>query len=201
MLKRWLARGVLRIGGWALETTVPPKARYVLLAAPHTSNWDFVWLLALAWSVDVDLHWMGKASLFSGPLGPLMRALGGIPIERGTRSRVVDTTVAVFAHRPEFVVTIPAEGTRGAGAYWRSGFYHIARLARVPIVLGYLDYPRRRGGLGPVLEPSGDVRADMDVIRAFYANKRGRFPGAFTEPRLIEETVNGREGIEGRGEG
>jgi 1-acyl-sn-glycerol-3-phosphate acyltransferase len=196
MFKTMLSRAVLRLGGWALETPVPPVGRYVLLAAPHTSNWDFVWLLACAWSAGVDLKWMGKASLFRGPFGPFMRALGGIAIQRDTRSGIVGATVAAFAHQQDLVVTIPAEGTRSAGRHWRSGFYHIARLANVPIVLGYLDYARRRGGLGPALVPSGDIRADMDIVRAFYRDKQGRNPGAFTVPRLIEED-SAEEGASG----
>lgn len=168
---------------------MPASPRYVLIAAPHTSNWDFVFMLAMAWSLQVRLHWMGKASLFAPPLGGLFRALGGLPAHRDLRSNLVDQSVARFAERPDLVLAVPAEGTRGRGSNWRSGFYHIARLAEVPIVLGYLDYARRRGGLGPELRPSGDVRADMDRIRAFYADKVGRHPSKFTEPRLAEESA------------
>jgi 1-acyl-sn-glycerol-3-phosphate acyltransferase len=191
-LRRALARAVLRVGGWALETGVPAGRRYVLIAAPHTSNWDFIWLLALAWSVDVDLRWMGKASLFVWPFGPVFRALGGIAIQRDRRNNSVDATVAEFKRGGDLVVTIPPEATRSQTPYWRSGFYHIARLAEVPLVLGYLDYARRRGGLGPCLHPTGDVVADMDVIRAFYADKQGRYPALFAEPRLREEDAKAR---------
>ncbi len=186
-IRRALARALLRLGGWSLETGVPDGRRYVLIAAPHTSNWDFIWLLALAWSVDVDLRWMGKASLFIWPLGPLFRALGGIAIQRDRRTNMVDGTVAAFAQGGDLVVTVPPEATRSHSHYWRSGFYHIARLAKVPLVLGYLDYARRRGGLGPRLDPTGDVVADMNIIRAFYADKQGRYPALFGVPRLREE--------------
>ena len=189
-MKRWLARRFLRLTGWALETGVPAGPRYVLIAAPHTSNWDFVYFLALAWSADVDLHWMGKSSLFFGPLGPLFRALGGIPIRRDRRSNVVAATVEAFRERERLIITIPPEGTRGRRETWKSGFWHIARLAGVPIVPGYLDFARKLGGLGPALDASNDVRADMDRIRAFYADKAGLYPELFTPPRLKEESAD-----------
>lgn len=189
MFRKMVARAVLRLSGWQFEGSLPTARRYVLIAAPHTSNWDFIFMLAMAWSLGVRLRWMGKASLFVMPFGSLFRALGGIPIRRDLRGNVVEQSVARFADSAELVLAVPAEGTRGAGATWRSGFYHIARLAQVPIVLGYLDYARKRGGLGPELRPSDDVKADMDVIRAFYADKTGRYPERFTEPRLAEESA------------
>jgi 1-acyl-sn-glycerol-3-phosphate acyltransferase len=189
MIKRSLARLWLRCCGWAFEGEMPRATRYVLIAAPHTSNWDFVHMLAFAWSQGVPLRWMGKASLFALPMGPLFKALGGMPIRRDLRSNVVEQSAARFAAEQHFVLAVPAEGTRAQGTHWRSGFYHIARIAQVPIVLGYLDYARKRGGLGPEVHARGDVRADMDRIRAFYADKVGRHPERFTEPRLAEEAA------------
>lgn len=188
MIKKNIARLFLRLAGWAFEGTIPQPRRFVLIAAPHTSNWDFVFMLAMAWSLDVRLSWMGKASLFGFPFGGLMRAAGGLPIRRELRASLVEQSAARFALGHELMLAVPAEGTRERGTTWRSGFYHIARLAEVPIVLGYLDYARKRGGLGPALRPSGDLRADMDRIRAFYADKVGRYPEKFTPPRLAEET-------------
>jgi len=190
MLKQSMARAFLRLSGWAFEGSLPRSRRYVLIAAPHTSNWDFVYMIAIALSLGVRLHWMGKASLFDSPLGGLYRALGGIPIRRDVASNVVEQSAARFAGVEDLVLAVPAEGTRALAGTWRSGFYHIARLADVPIVLGYLDYARKRGGLGPELRPSGDLRADMDRIRAFYADKVGRHPELFTEPRLDDETAS-----------
>lgn len=178
----------LRITGWKFEGPVPVQRRYVLIAAPHTSNWDFVYMLAMAWSLGVRLRWMGKASLFVFPLGGLFRALGGLPIRRDLRSNAVEQSVAQFALGHDLALAVPAEGTRASAAVWRSGFYHIARLAEVPILLGYLDYARKRGSVGPALSPSGDVRADMDRLRAFYADKVGLYPERFTVPRLAEES-------------
>jgi 1-acyl-sn-glycerol-3-phosphate acyltransferase len=187
MLRRWLAGGFLRLNGWAFEGELPQSTRYVLIAAPHTSNWDFVYMIAMAWLLGVRLHWMGKESLFMPPFGWLFSAMGGVPVRRSLSSNLVEQSAARFAGVDQFVLAVPAEGTRAANTYWRSGFYHIARLAGVPIVLGYLDYARKRGGLGIEVFPSGDVGADMERIRAFYADKAGRYPERFTEPRLREE--------------
>lgn len=187
MMRKHIGRAILWASGWAFEGPLPASRRYVLIAAPHTSNWDFVFMMAMAWALGVQLRWMGKASLFVFPLGGLFRALGGIPIRRDVRANLVEQSVARFAQHADLVLAVPAEGSRSLGAHWRSGFYHIARLAEVPVVLGYLDYARRRGGLGPELRPSGNVRADMDIVRAFYADKVGRHPARFTAPRLAEE--------------
>jgi 1-acyl-sn-glycerol-3-phosphate acyltransferase len=188
VIKKNIGQAILRLSGWAFEGPVPATRRYVLIAAPHTSNWDFVYMMAMAWTLGIRLSWMGKASLFVFPHGALFKALGGLPIRRGRRGNLVEQSVARFSQGGDLVLAVPAEGTRGRGTMWRSGFYHIARLAEVPVVLGYLDYARKRGGLGPEVRPSGDVRADMDVVRAFYADKVGRFPAKFTTPRLSEES-------------
>jgi 1-acyl-sn-glycerol-3-phosphate acyltransferase len=187
MIKQWVGRAWLSMTGWSFEGPVPSHPRYVAIAAPHTSNWDFVHMMAMAWAQGLRFRWMGKASLFAPPFGRVMRGMGGIPIDRSRRGQLVAQCVAHFEADPGLVLAVPAEGTRGRGTHWRSGFYHIARAARVPIVLGYLDYARRRGGLDPGFVPSGDVRADMGRIRAFYADKVGRHPQAFTPPRLAEE--------------
>lgn len=191
MIRKSIGKAVLRISGWAFEGPLPAARRYVLIAAPHTSNWDFVYMTAMSWVTGVRLSWMGKASLFVFPFGLLFRAMGGIPIRRDRRTSLVDQCAQRFAERAELVLAVPAEGTRGRGTTWRSGFYHIARRAEVPVVLGYLDYARRRGGLGPELRPSGDMRADMDFVRAFYADKTARYPERFTTPRLAEEEADG----------
>jgi 1-acyl-sn-glycerol-3-phosphate acyltransferase len=178
---------VLAATGWQPEGARPSAAKFVLIAAPHTSNWDLLYLLALAAVFGVNVRWMGKHTLFRGPAGPVLRALGGIPIRRHRNENVVQAMARAFAECDELALVVPAEGTRSRAPYWKSGFYHIARSAGVPIVMGYLDYPRRRGGFGPALVPSGDVRADMDRIRAFYADKVGRHPAGSGPVRLREE--------------
>jgi len=184
---RWLGRAIVTITGWRIEGELPSSRRYVLIAAPHTSNWDFLHLLSLAWSRGLRVAWMGKHTLFRGPMGPLMRALGGVPVNRLRRNDLVAEMSALFARREHLVLTVPPEGTRSRAAHWRSGFYRIAFAAEVPIHLGYLDYPSRTGGLGAWIEATGDVGADMDRIRAFYADKRGRWPDRVGPVWLREE--------------
>jgi len=186
-VKRALGSWVLRATGWTLSGARPPIDKYVLIAAPHTSNWDLLFLLALAWSVDLPLAWMGKHTLFPPVIGAVTRALGGVPVRRDRRSDMVSQMSELFASRSELALTVPAEGTRGWVEYWKSGFYRIALAADVPIVPGFLDYPRRRGGFGPPLHPTGDIAKDMDVLRAFYADKVGHHPENWTAPRLREE--------------
>ena len=186
-IAKTVARGFLRLTGWQLEGVKPLERRFVLIAAPHTSNWDMVYLLALSVVAELDVSWMGKHVLFRPPLGWLMRRLGGIPIVRHQRHNMVSQMVGAFGRSDALALVVPAEGTRGYVPHWKSGFYHIARTADVPIVLGYLDYARRRGGFGPAFQPTGDIRCDMDEIREFYADKVGKYPEQFGEVRLKEE--------------
>ena len=130
---------------------------------------------------------MGKDALFRPPFGWLMRRTGGIAIVRHERGGMVAQAARMLTSADELTLVVPAEGTRGRVSHWKSGFYHIARAANVPIVLGYLDYARRRGGFGPTIEATGDVRADMDKIRAFYSDKVARYPECFGDVRLKEE--------------
>jgi 1-acyl-sn-glycerol-3-phosphate acyltransferase len=187
---KFVARWFLRITGWRAEGEKPRAPRFVLIAAPHTSNWDLAFLLALAAVYEVRISWMGKDELFRGPMGWLLRKTGGIPIVRHQRGDMVAQAARNFANAETLALVVPVEGTRGHVTHWKSGFYHIARTAKVPIVLGYLDYSRRRGGFGPAIEATGNTIADMDKIRAFYADKVGRFPRQFGEIRLKEEGPN-----------
>lgn len=166
----------------------PPDDRVlVLVAAPHTSNWDFPLMLAMAWATGLSPVWLGKKEMFQGPAGWFMRKLGGISVDRENPGNLVDDLVAGASARAHFALVIPAEGTRSKGDHWKSGFYRIAQEADIPITLSYLDGPTRTGGYGPTFRPSGDVKADMDIVRAFYADKRGVKPENKTEPRLREE--------------
>jgi 1-acyl-sn-glycerol-3-phosphate acyltransferase len=184
---RLLARCFLWLTGWEAEGSRPAARCCVLIAAPHTSNWDLAFLLAFAAIFDLRISWMGKHALFQPPLGWLMRMTGGIAIDRRQRGGMVEQAAQMLKSSQQLVLVVPAEGTRAYVSHWKSGFYHIARAANVPIVLGYLDYGRRRGGFGPAIDATGDVSADMDRIRAFYADKTARFPEDFGEVRLKEE--------------
>jgi 1-acyl-sn-glycerol-3-phosphate acyltransferase len=182
-----VARWFLRLSGWEAEGGKPSERRFVLIAAPHTSNWDLAYMLAFAVIFDVKIRWMGKHVLFRPPHGWLMRRLGGIPIVRHRRGDIVSQMARAFGESDSLALVVPAEGTRAYVAHWKSGFYHIARTAKVPVVLGYLDYARRRGGFGPALHTTGDIRSDMDEIRGFYADKAGKYPDQFGDVRLKEE--------------
>lgn len=184
---RRLARLLLASAGWRIEGEAPAVPRYVLIAAPHTSNWDLVLMLLCGMAYGVWPSWVGKDTLFRPPLGLLLRALGGIPVDRRSPQNMVEQLAALFRSRERLVLAVPPEGTRSSREKWRSGFYFIARGAGVPVCLGFLDYSRKRGGLGPLLHPSGNLRADMDVVRAFYADKKGRFPEKQGPIRLAAE--------------
>lgn len=165
-----------RMRGWKAEGAPPADRRCVILAAPHTSNWDFVNVLGLTNALGIKAHFMGKTSLFRWPMRRFMLDMGGVPIDRSASRNYVDAIVAEFAARKEFMLIIAAEGTRSAVTQWRTGFYHIAMGAGVPLVLGYVDYARKVGGLGPAIMPTGDYEADMRQIVDFYRDKVARHP-------------------------
>jgi 1-acyl-sn-glycerol-3-phosphate acyltransferase len=182
-----LARLVLWAGRWKAVSQPPDVKKYVLIAAPHTSNWDFVWTLAFAFYYGVRIQWIGKHTLFRRPYGWFMHAVGGIPVKRDQRQSLVRQLATKLGEAESMCLVVPVEGTRGHVKHWKSGFYHIARAANVPIVMGFLDYGQRRGGFGPAFTPTGDITADMDSLRAFYADKRGKFPDKGGNIRLAEE--------------
>lgn len=168
----------LRLGGWRVEGALDPKAtRSVVIGAPHTSNWDLPWTLMAAYALDLNLYWMGKASLFRAPFGPVMRWLGGVSVDRSKANGLVASSVAALrAADGPLQLAVPPAGTRSDRAPWKTGFYHIAAGAEVPIVLAYMDYAERRVGLGPLFWPTGEVERDIADIRAFYAPMTGKNP-------------------------
>ena len=178
---RALSAGFLRLNGWTVEGALPPSARKcVFIAAPHTSNWDLPYTLMVSFVLGLDIHWMGKASIFRFPFGGLMRWLGGIAVKREQSNNLVAVSAQVLreAEGPLQLV-VPPEGTRAAVRRWKTGFYYIALQAQVPIVMAYMDYERKLAGLGPVFVPTGDIEADMLKIKAFYAPFKGRNPRQF----------------------
>lgn len=172
-----LAALLFRLAGWRTEGTPPASSdRFVLIAAPHTSNWDAVILLVAARIYDLPLAWFVKDAWFKFPLAPIMRRLGGVPIDRSARHGVVEQAIERLKSGEPLALAVPPEGTRGLAPHWKSGFYHIARGAGVPIVLGYIDYERRVAGLGPAFTPTGNIAADFEVFREFYDKVKPRFP-------------------------
>ena len=171
----------LRTTGWKIEGALPAHAaKCVLIAAPHTSNWDLPYTLMVAFALRLNIYWMGKHSLFRPPFGAVMRWLGGIAVDRGRSTNLVTASAqAIQAADGPLQLVVPPEGTRGKTRQWKTGFYHIALTAQVPIVLAYMDYQRKVSGLGPVFQPTGDVDADMAVIKRFYSTIKGRNASQF----------------------
>ncbi|NYH53584.1 1-acyl-sn-glycerol-3-phosphate acyltransferase [Nocardiopsis arvandica] len=191
MLRYLAARVFWSLSRWKLATGPKPDRPTVLIGAPHTSNWDFVLMLAISWRLRLELHWLGKQSLFTGWRGPVMRALGGIPVDRANPSRVVDDVVRRVRSGETFGLVITPDGTRRAHTHWKSGFYRVARETGMPVTLGFVDRTTMTTGLGPTFELTGDVAKDMDRIRSFYADKAGHSPERRVEPRLREEGGSG----------
>jgi 1-acyl-sn-glycerol-3-phosphate acyltransferase len=171
-----LAHWILRLIGWRTHVLNPRASRYVLIGAPHTSNWDFGLMLLLMAAERLPIRFMGKDSLFRGPLGPLMRSLGGIPVNRRERTNLVDQIVAKFDEYDDLIIGLAPEGTRKKTTHWKSGFYYIALKAKVPIAMAYLDYGNKIIGVGPSFIPSGDIHADFEIIRDFYTGIVGKNP-------------------------
>ena len=180
-LLRWFSLAFLRLTGWRVEGALPPAGqKSVLIAAPHTSNWDLPYTLMVAFSLRLTPYWMGKKSIFTFPFGPLMRWLGGIAVNREQSTNLVSASAqALVAADGPLQLIVPPEGTRSKTRDWKTGFYYIALQAQVPIVLAYMDYSTRRSGLGPVFTPTGDVQADMANIQAFYAPFKGKNAAQF----------------------
>lgn len=172
-LLRLFAIAILKLIGWKAIGEEIEKPKLVLIAAPHTSNWDFPLMLLVVLKLRLQVFWMGKDTLFSFPLGGLMKWLGGIPIDRSKSHNVVDDIVIQYQQNDKFIVLIPPEGTRKKVKQWKTGFYHIANNAKVPILMGYVDASKKEAGLADFFQPSGDIENDMQEIRAFYATKKG----------------------------
>lgn len=182
-----LADWGLRASGWRSDGELPSVAKYVVIAAPHTSNWDFVFTIAFATKHGIPIRWMGKHTLFKGAAGPIMRGFGGVPVDRTAAHGMVDQMCQLFRDRDELVLVVPAEGTRGRRDHWKSGFYQISRQAQVPILPVIMDYERKCVQFGRLFTPSGNVRQDMDALRAFYAGAQGKHPELFGPVRLRDE--------------
>lgn len=167
---------LMKVCGWRKEGEIPDLPKFVMIAAPHTSNWDLPITLALTFAYRVKLYWMGKEAIFRPPFKQVMQWLGGIPIDRSKSNDVVGQSIAAFKENERLILLVPPEGTRAHVTHWRTGFYYIALGAGVPIILGYVDYKRKVGGFGPVLMPSGDIEADMRKIRSFYMTVSAKYP-------------------------
>ena len=173
---RWLSIFLLKISQWRVEGSLPNIPKFVMIAAPHTSNWDFPIMMFIAFKLRAKLYWMGKDTIFRKPFKGVFKWLGGIPIDRSGSNNVVGQMVDKFHDTDRLILAIPPSGTRKKVEKWKSGFYHIASGANVPVVLGFLDFKRKTGGVGPVVTLTGDMEQDMKDIRAFYSNIEGKYP-------------------------
>jgi 1-acyl-sn-glycerol-3-phosphate acyltransferase len=180
-LLRGLSIAFLKLTGWKVEGSLPANAsKCVLIAAPHTSNWDLPYTLMVAFVLRLNVYWMGKSSIFKPPFRGLMMWLGGIPVNREQSTNMVEASaLAVKAADGSVQLVVPPEGTRSKARYWKTGFYYIAQSAQVPIVMAYLDFAEKRGGLGPALQPTGDIEKDMAIVKAFYAPIKGKHTDRF----------------------
>jgi len=190
IVRKALARLVLRVARWRTVGDIPSSG--ILVGAPHTSSWDWVAMWLLMWSGGIPPRVLIKAEIMRTPLGPLLRANGGIALDRQNPGAVVRDLLAQAKSGEPFLLIIAAEGTRRKVDYWKSGFYRIAQQTGLPISMGFIDGPTRTLGFGPSFMPTGDVAADMDKVRSFYADKHGIHPQLRTQPRLREEDAPGR---------
>ena len=176
-LLRFLAILILRLVGWTSIGSKVSVPKYVLIGAPHTSNWDFPLMLLVVLELRLQLFWMGKHTLFPFPFSGIMKWLGGIPINRTKSHNVVSDIVGQFKSNDNFVVLVPPEGTRRKVSEWKTGFYHIANNAGVPILMGYVDAAKKEAGFADFFYPTGELESDMKEIRSFYAQKKGLTAG------------------------
>ena len=181
-LLRQGSRAFLKLAGWRVEGSLPQEARKcVMIAAPHTSNWDLPFTLMTAFVLRLNIYWMGKHTIFNPPFGAVMRWLGGIAVNREQSTNLVAASaLALKAADGPVQLIVPPEGTRDKTRHWKTGFYFIALQAEVPILLAYMDYAHKRAGLGPLFQPTGDAKRDMVSIKAFYAPFRGKYAAQFS---------------------
>ena len=164
----FFATKILNLTGWQTDVILPKEKKFVLIGAPHTSNWDFPLGMLFFWTINLKIYWVAKIQMFWGPLHYLFTALGGIPVDRKSTTGFIEQIAERFKQTDEMVLTISPEGTRSKTEYWKSGFYHIAVAAGVPICLGYVDHDKKVLGFTEVLYPSGDINADMEIIAEYY---------------------------------
>lgn len=175
MLK-FISKTILRLTGWQLNIVLPEEKKFVLIGAPHTSNWDFPLAMLVFASIDLKIHWVAKIQMFRGPLYYLFTAMGGIPVDRNATQGFISQIVDRLNRSEEMVLTIAPEGTRSKTDYWKTGFYYIALEASVPICLGYIDYSKRTLGFTQTITPTGDIEKDFEQIKLFYLDIKGKHP-------------------------
>ncbi len=175
-----ICHAFLSLSGWKMRGDWPDVKKAVLLAAPHTSNWDGIYMLAAAGYYRIGLRWMGKQSLTTGPFGGLIRALGCVPIDRSASHDLVQSMSQAIVASSDMLLLVPPEGTRSLTAVWKTGFYQIAKQAAVPIIVTVLDYGTRTICVADVFHPTQDIDTDMIQLKAYYANAVGKHRAQFS---------------------
>ena len=176
---RAIGRFPLKLFGWQAEGELPNVSKIVAIAAPHTSNWDFVIAMFAIFAIGLRVYWLGKHTLFESPLAPLMRWLGGIPINRQASKGAVQQVAEEFQKRPHFLLALAPEGTRKRVKKWKTGFYYIALEAQVPILPITINYHRKSIQFCPLLTPAGNIEADMPILQSYFSSEMGKKPQQF----------------------
>jgi 1-acyl-sn-glycerol-3-phosphate acyltransferase len=166
----------MRVSGWNIDGELPDLPKFIIIVVPHTSNWDFFVGLSCDLALDMDASWLAKHSIFKWPWAGLLKSLGGIPIDRRSAHNVVDQVADEFARRDQLVVGITPEGTRKKVTAWKSGYWHIARAANVPILPVGLDFRRKAAVIGDLRYPTDMIENDEAVFKAFFATITPRRP-------------------------
>jgi 1-acyl-sn-glycerol-3-phosphate acyltransferase len=166
----------IKLFGWTCVGEPPTDKKYMMVSGPHTSNWDFYILLMYLFKYRIPIHWLGKSNLFKGPFAPLVRWMGGIPVDRSKSNNLAQQVIDFYNDADELIVLITPEGTRSKVDKWKTGFYHIAHGANIPINSGYVDFEIKELGWGPRWVPTGEVEKEIGEIRAFFATKSGKYP-------------------------
>lgn len=183
-LPQLFAKSILNLVGWRVDTIFPAEKQYVLIGAHHTTNWDLAVALLFSMATGIKFNFLAKDDLFWWPLGPVLVWLGGVPVNRRAHTNFVEQLAEEFGKHDELILVVTPEGTRKRTEYWKTGFYYIALAAKVPVALGYLDYQNKRVGIGKMMHPCGDIEADFALLRAFYADKKGKYPHEHGEIRI-----------------
>jgi len=173
---KFISKIILKLWGWKIEGTIPNFKKYIIIAAPHTSNWDLILLLLFKFNTGIKVNWFGKDTIFRKPFGGLMKWLGGIPIDRKSHHKTVDKFVDEFKKHNKLIILISPEGTRSKKKKWKTGFYYIAKIACIPIVLKYLNYKEKIIGIGPTFIPTENIHTDFKYFQDFYSDKIGKYP-------------------------
>jgi 1-acyl-sn-glycerol-3-phosphate acyltransferase len=167
---------ILKLIGWKLENKLPAEKKHLIIGAFHTSNWDLLLALLCFSAMKLKFNWIGKHTLFRWPFGLLFKAIGGIPVNRSIQTGFIHRIAELYHNNNALIIAMSPEGTRSKTEHWRTGFYYIALEANIPIALAYVNYPEKKAGIGKYFMPSGNIQQDLEIIKKYYASKKGKYP-------------------------